>query len=66
MPGYARGLTFLGNHAIVGLSLPRRNRTFQDLPLDQALTRRDADPQCGIALIDLDSGEMKHIIAIDG
>jgi uncharacterized protein (TIGR03032 family) len=31
-PGYARGLAFSGNHAIVGLSLSRENRTFQGLP----------------------------------
>ncbi len=39
-PGYARGLTFAGGCAIVGLSLPRENRTFQGLPLDAALAAK--------------------------
>lgn len=35
--GYLRGLSFLGGFAVVGLSLPRDNRTFTGLALDDAL-----------------------------
>ena len=35
-PGYARGLAFVGEFAVIGLSLPRHNRSFSGLPLDDA------------------------------
>ena len=36
-PGYLRGLTFVGDCAVVGLSRPRRDKTFGDLALDTEL-----------------------------
>lgn len=66
VPGFARGLAFIGNHAVVGLSLPRENRTFSGLPLDEALKARDADARCGLAVIDLSSGDMVHWVRIEG
>ncbi|NBU28737.1 MAG: DUF4915 domain-containing protein [Caulobacteraceae bacterium] len=30
-PGYARGLAFIGRHAVIGLSRPRNNQTFAGL-----------------------------------
>jgi uncharacterized protein (TIGR03032 family) len=65
-PGYARGLSFAGNHAIVGLSLPRDNRTFRGLPLDDAMTSRDAEPRCGLLIIDLQTGEATDWVRIEG
>jgi uncharacterized protein (TIGR03032 family) len=65
-PGYARGLAFAGGHAIVGLSLPRENRTFSGLPLDQALSARDAEPRCGLAVFDLARGDLVHWLRIEG
>ena len=29
LQGYARGLAFLGDHAVIGVSRPRENRTFE-------------------------------------
>ena len=51
-PGYARGLAFIGRYAVVGLSLPRENRTFQGLPLDEALAARGATARCGLLVVD--------------
>ena len=65
-PGYARGLAFAGNHAIVGLSLARENRTFAGLALDSGLAARDAEPRCGLAIIDLAGGDMVHWVRIEG
>ena len=56
-PGYARGLAFTGGCAVVGLSLPRENRTFQGLALDGALASKGAEPRCGLVMIDLASGD---------
>lgn len=55
-PGYARGLAFIGRYAVVGLSKPRRNGTFNGLALDDELARRDADARCGLIVIDIDTG----------
>lgn len=65
-PGYARGLAFAGNHAIVGLSLARENRTFSGLALDEALASRDTAPRCGLAVFDLSSGEMTQWVRLEG
>jgi len=65
-PGYARGLAFVGKHAVVGLSLARDDRTFAGLPLDDALAQRNADPRCGLAVFDIERGEMVAWVRIDG
>jgi uncharacterized protein (TIGR03032 family) len=65
-PGYARGLAFVGGHALVGLSLARENRTFSGLALDDALASRDVEPRCGIAVFDLATGDMRHWLRIEG
>jgi uncharacterized protein (TIGR03032 family) len=65
-PGYARGLAFAANHALVGLSLSRENRTFSGLALEQELEWRSVEPRCGLAVIDLASGDMVHWIRIEG
>lgn len=64
--GYLRGLAFHGDFAIVGLSKPRGNRTFSGLPLDEALAERDADPRCGLHVIDLRTGSVVHWLRIEG
>lgn len=66
LPGFARGLAFIAGHAVIGLSLPRESRTFSGLPIDAALAARDAEPRCGLAVIDLGSGDMVHWLRIEG
>ncbi len=65
-PGFARGLAFAGNHALVGLSKPRENRTFSGLPLDEALAKNGSDPRCGILVIDVASGDTTAWLRIEG
>lgn len=65
-PGYARGLAFIGGCAIIGLSLARENGTFSGLPLDEALQARGASARCGLAVIDLDGGEMVGWVRVEG
>jgi uncharacterized protein (TIGR03032 family) len=66
LPGFARGLAFVGGHAVIGLSLPRESRTFSGLPIEAALAARDTEPRCGLAVIDLASGDMVHWVRIEG
>lgn len=56
-PGYARGLAFIGRFAVVGLSRPRRNQTFEGLELDERLAAKEATPRAGLLVVDIDSGE---------
>ncbi len=58
--GYARGLTFSGDYAIIGTSLPRGADGFQGLPLAEILDGRSATPRCGIQAIDLRDGATIH------
>lgn len=55
-PGYARGLAFVGRYAVIGLSRPRRNQTFEGLELDARLAAKDASARCGLLVVDIDSG----------
>ncbi len=64
--GYLRGLSFLGNFAIVGLSKPRGNRTFSGLPLEENLAKVKSEARCGLMVIDLNSGDIVHWLRIDG
>ncbi len=65
-PGFARGLAFVGQYAIVGLSLPRENRTFQGLPLDGALAKQGGEPRCGLVVIDTLSGDTVAWVRLEG
>jgi uncharacterized protein (TIGR03032 family) len=65
-PGYARGLAFIGQYAIIGLSLARANRTFQGLPLDRALVARGAEPRCGLLVVDTNTGDTTGWVRIEG
>lgn len=57
-PGYARGLAFIGRHAVIGLSRPRHGGTFSGLPLDERLAAKDTEARCGLMIVDLDSGNV--------
>ena len=65
-PGYLRGMSFVDNYAVVGLSKPRDNRTFTGLALDAALETRNAEAQCGLQVIDLNTGVVVHWLRIEG
>ncbi|QUS58341.1 TIGR03032 family protein [Pseudovibrio brasiliensis] len=65
LPGFARGLSFHNGHAIVGLSLPR-DGSFKGLPLDDELKKRDADPWCGVQIVNLDTGDVVEWIRFSG
>lgn len=64
-PGYLRGLSFIGDYAIAGLSLPR-HKTFSGLALDDNLARSDAEARCGLVVIDTRTGDLVHWLRISG
>ncbi len=55
-PGYARGLAFVGPYAVIGLSRPRHNQTFEGLALEERLKAKDAAARCGLVVIDTRTG----------
>lgn len=65
-PGYLRGLTFVGDYAVIGSSLPRGSKTFQGLGLDEELKQRDASPRCGLFVVDLRTGDVPHWVRLEG
>jgi uncharacterized protein (TIGR03032 family) len=65
-PGYLRGLSFINDFAIVGLSRPRHNKTFSGLALDDNLAAKDAEARCGLQIIDLRTGDIVHWLRIEG
>ncbi|MHB8953756.1 MAG: TIGR03032 family protein [Pirellulaceae bacterium] len=56
-PGYARGLAFTGDYAVIGLSLPRHDKTFEGLALEDKLAAVGVSARCGLLVIDLRSGD---------
>lgn len=65
-PGYLRGLSFIANYAVIGLSKPRHNKTFSGLDLDKNLQDRKVESRCAIYIIDLQTGDSVHWLRIEG
>jgi len=60
LPGFARGLAFVGNTAVVGLS-KLRSPQFTGLPLEERLQETGAPGGCcGLRVIDLKTGAILH------
>lgn len=65
-PGYARGLAFAGDFAIVGVSKARENKTFSGLALDDRLREKNTEARCQLLVIDLKRGDVVHSLRIEG
>ncbi len=64
-PGFVRGLAFFDNFALVGLS-KLRHKTATGLALETRLAASGEDSQCGLMIIDLQTGKRVHSLRIDG
>jgi uncharacterized protein (TIGR03032 family) len=58
-PGFGRGLAFHDRYALVGLS-QLRTSSFGGLALEQRLAADGQQAQCGLMVVDLDSGAVVH------
>lgn len=65
-PGYARGLVFVGDFAIVGLSRARDESTFAGLSVHDTLAEKHTVPRCGLAVFDLRTGDLVHWLRFEG
>lgn len=64
-PGYARGLSFVGDYAVVGLSLSRHDPTFEGLALQENLAKANVSARCGLLVIDLNSGDAVQWLRVE-
>ena len=65
-PGFMRGLSFVGDYAVVGISQQRENRTFSNLVLDDQLAQRGVKARCALQIIDLKRGDVVNELRIEG
>ena len=64
-PGYLRGCAFVGDYAVVGISI-LRNKTFSGLLLEERLEQAKTESFCGLLVIDLLKGEIVHWLKLEG
>jgi uncharacterized protein (TIGR03032 family) len=55
LPGFTRGLDFVGDFAFVGLSQVRESATFSGIPITERLAPEERT--CGVCVVDLRRGE---------
>lgn len=56
LPGFTRGLDFLGHLAFVGLSQVRETAVFSGIPITERLS--EADRNCGVWVVDIRTGQL--------
>ena len=66
LPGFLRGLQFIGRYAIIGSSLDRKERRFQDLELGKRFEQKKTSAVCGIFIVDLADFGITHKLELKG
>jgi uncharacterized protein (TIGR03032 family) len=61
LPGFTRGLDFIGDYAVIGLSQVRETAVFAGLPLTQSQPVR----HCGVWVVDITDGEIKAFLRFE-
>ncbi|WP_281612804.1 TIGR03032 family protein [Flammeovirga sp. SubArs3] len=64
--GFIRGMNFIGDYAIVGLSKHRENKAFEGLQLEENLKKHQQDAECGLNIISLKTGEVVEQLRLNG
>lgn len=62
LPGFTRGLSFLGDFAFIGLSQVRESAVFAGLPL----TEREAERACGVWVVNITNGDTVAFLRFEG
>jgi uncharacterized protein (TIGR03032 family) len=60
LQGFARGVAFVGDHAVISVSRPRKEGAFDDLVLGERLARERVGPMCHLAVVNLTTGDIEH------
>ena len=61
VPGFCRGIDFIGRYAVIGLSQIRETAMFAGLPL----TKREEQRRCGIWIVDIQTGDTAGYLSFD-
>jgi len=62
LPGFTRGLDFIGRYAVIGLSQVRETAVFAGLPL----TERCQERQCGVYIVDIVEKQVVGFVIFSG
>ena len=62
VPGFTRGLDFVGPYAFIGLSQVRENAVFAGLPLTERVEERN----CGVWVVNIETGETVGFVRFEG
>ena len=65
-PGFLRGLTFVGDYALVGSSKFRDGGLYSGLPLDETLAAAGTGPKLGVFVVDLRTGGIAEWLLLEG
>ena len=65
-PGFARGLSFVGDYAVIGLSKLRDNAFSSGLSIFGYLNAQHIKENCGLLVIDTRTGLLAHWLSIEG
>jgi uncharacterized protein (TIGR03032 family) len=66
LPGFARGLCFVGDYAVIGVSKLRANIFASGLKLKGMLQSQNIQECCGVLVLDPKDGRLVHWLTIDG
>ncbi len=62
LPGFTRGLSFVGHYAFVGLSEVRETAAFGSIPI----TEKAAERTCGVWVVDIRNGKTAGFLRFEG
>ena len=65
-PGFLRGLTFVGDYAVVGSSKFRDGGLYSGMPLDAKLAGAGTGPKLGLFVIELATGAIREWLLVEG
>ncbi|MGZ5049627.1 MAG: TIGR03032 family protein [Methylobacter sp.] len=64
-PGFARGLSFVGDYAVIGVSKLRDSSLASGLPVKSRLASMHIEECCGLLVIDPKTGQLVHWLTIE-
>lgn len=64
IPGFLRGLKFINNYAVIGMSMDRHENIFSGLPLCDKMKEKKINPKCGIKIVNINTGDIEHSIEL--
>ncbi|MEM7507764.1 MAG: TIGR03032 family protein [Pseudomonadota bacterium] len=65
LQGFARGMAFAGDHAVIGVSKPREG-TFEGLALNDRLAAEGVSAKCALMVVNLKTGDIEHSLDFSG